>query len=209
MTSSSPPKLVLASASPRRRELIAQLGLDCEWMSADVDETPHDGEMPDQYALRLAVTKAKAVHERLEEEADSETSGRPRLILAADTVVTVDSVILGKPADAVDAARMLEQLCGRWHLVITGVALLGRELQAMAVETRVLFRDLEPSEARTYWSTGEPRDKAGGYGIQGIGALFVERIEGSYSNVVGLPLFETGKFLANEGLTPWAALARS
>lgn len=125
------------------------------------------------------------------------------MILAADTVVTVDGAILGKPGDAAEAADMLARLSGRWHQVITGVALLGGAQRRIGVVTQVRFRAIGPEEARAYWASGEPRDKAGGYGIQGLGALFVERIEGSYSNVVGLPLFETGALLAREGLTPW------
>ncbi|WPL18122.1 Septum formation protein Maf [Thiorhodovibrio winogradskyi] len=198
------PLLVLASASPRRRELIAQLGLTAQCLSADVDETPVMGESPIDTARRLAMAKAQAVSERLEQEdASPAMLKQTRLVLAADTLVTADDEILGKPADVTDAARMLQRLSGRWHQVITAVALFGRQRQSIAAITRVKFRAIEPWEARVYWATGEPRDKAGGYAIQGRGALFVERIEGSYSNVVGLPLFETGRLLTTEGLPPW------
>ncbi|EIC22757.1 Maf family protein [Thiorhodovibrio frisius] len=197
------PMLVLASASPRRRELIAQLGLNSHCLSADVDETPATGESPNRHVLRLAMAKAQAVAERLEQADAPSNQKQSRLILAADTLVMIDDDILGKPVDAADAARMIQRLSGRWHEVITGVALLGCQRQSVTVMTRVLFRTIEPWEAAAYWASGEPSDKAGGYGIQGRGALFVERIDGSYSNVVGLPLFETGSLLAAEGLTPW------
>ncbi|MBK1648374.1 septum formation protein Maf [Rhabdochromatium marinum] len=191
--------MVLASASPRRRALLAQLGLDCQLCSADIDERPLAGETPLEHVQRLALAKAQAVQARM-------AAHPPSLILAADTLVTVDDDPLGKPADAQQAAQMLRRLSGRWHQVITGVALLESEPQTVTVSTEVLFRPLEPHEISAYWASGEPQDKAGGYGIQGLGALFVERIEGSYSNVVGLPLFETGRLLARAGLTPWRGI---
>lgn len=190
------PVLMLASASPRRRELLAQLGLACQMQPAEINEDSRPGEAPHDLVRRLARTKAEAVRAAL--------AATPRaLILAADTLVQLDDEILGKPADASEGARMLARLAGRWHQVITAVALLGRRTQVQVVTTQVRFRTITPEEAGAYWATGEPWDKAGGYGIQGRGALFVERIEGSYSNVVGLPLFETGQLLATEGVTPW------
>lgn len=198
----SQPALILASASPRRRALLAQLGLDCQCVSAEIDESPRLDESACDCVRRLALAKAQQVRARIDRNQVS-TAASPRLILAADTAVTVDGEPLGKPADAAEAARMLALLSARWHQVITGVALLGRQCHNFSVTTRVLFRRIEPAEAQVYWASGEPRDKAGGYGIQGLGALFVARIEGSYSNIVGLPLFETGQLLAREGLSPW------
>jgi septum formation protein len=191
--------LILASASPRRRELLAQLGFDCQVRPADIDEESQPGETPPALIQRLARAKAEAVRAMLDAEAQA-------LILAADTLVLCDQNILGKPANAAAGARMLARLAGRWHQVLTAVTLLGRRARTQMVSTRVLFRTITPAEAAAYWATGEPGDKAGGYGIQGRGAVFVERIEGSYSNVVGLPLFETGQLLTAEGLTPWSVV---
>ncbi len=205
MTEPHAPILILASASPRRRELLTQLGLSCQCLSVQLDESPRAGEAPADQVARLALAKALAARERLQQDQTPKQPPAHQLILAADTLVTVDNAPLGKPADAADAARMLARLAGRWHQVITSVTLLGRRRQSQTVTTQVLFRLIEAAEARAYWNTGEPRDKAGGYGIQGLGALFVERIEGSYSNVVGLPLFETGRLLAHEGLSPLSA----
>lgn len=173
--------MVLASGSPRRRELLAGLGLRFEVRAADVDETPHPGEAPRDYVLRLAREKAAAVAR----------SGAPgELVLAADTTVVLDGEILGKPVDEEDARRMLRLLAGREHEVLTGVALqevAGRG--AAAVEaTRVRMAPLDDREIGWYAATGEPRDKAGAYAIQGLGSLFVEAVDGNYSNVVGLPI---------------------
>jgi septum formation protein len=171
--------LVLASGSPRRRELLQGLGLRFTVRAADVDETPHPGEAPDAYVLRLAEEKARA-------------AGRPgELVLAADTTVVVDGEILGKPEDDADAARMLGLLSGREHEVLTGVAVLdaleGRSVSEMA-RSAVRMAALTPGEIAWYVATGEPRDKAGAYAIQGLGSLFVEAVAGNYSNVVGLPI---------------------
>lgn len=173
--------MVLASGSPRRRELLAGLGLRFDIRAADVDETPHPGEPPRDYVLRLAREKADAVAR----------SGAPgELVLAADTAVVVDGEILGKPLDGEDARRMLRLLAGREHEVLTGVAL--QEVAgpgAAVVETsKVRMAPLDDREIDWYVATGEPRDKAGAYAIQGLGALFVEAVDGNYSNVVGLPV---------------------
>jgi septum formation protein len=168
-------ELVLASGSPRRRELLAQLGLDFAVAGPDVDETPLPGERPVDLVRRLAVAKAVAV------------DGDP--VLAADTVVDVDGEILGKPADADDARRMLRRLSGRSHRVHTAVALRsGERVEVEVVTTIVTFVPLQPAVIEWYVGTGEPLDKAGAYAVQGAGGVFVERVRGSVSNVVGLPL---------------------
>jgi septum formation protein len=185
--------LILASRSPRRLELLAQIGLHPEVVGADVDESPRTGEAPADFVLRIARDKARAVRERL-------APVDARVILAADTAVICDDRILGKPQDAADAAAMLALLAGREHLVLTGVALLGTAEHRVLTDTRVRFRDISAAEAAAYWASGEPRDKAGGYAIQGLGAVFVAGIEGSWSGVVGLPLYETAQLLAAEGI---------
>jgi septum formation protein len=168
--------LTLASTSPRRRELLAVLGIPFHVVApAGVDETPLDGESPGEVARRLAVEKAQSVN------ADP--------VLAADTVVEVDGDILGKPVDADDARRMLQRLSGRTHLVHTGVAVRsGEQIEVEVVTTSVRFAPLTPEAIEWYLDTGEPFDKAGAYAIQGAGGAFVEGVEGSVSNVVGLPL---------------------
>ena len=177
----TPQVLFLASTSPRRREILAALAIDFEIARVDVDETPLDGESPDEMVVRLAVAKAGA--------AAVEDSN---LALGADTAVVVDEHALGKPVDQADCLRMLDLLSGRAHKVVTGVALCGQnQTQTALSETDVYFREIGRDEAMAYWQSGEPCDKAGAYAIQGLGGAFVERIEGSYSNVVGLPVFET------------------
>jgi septum formation protein len=186
--------LILASKSPRRLELLAQIGLYPEVRGADVDETPRPAEPAAAYVQRIALTKARAVHAGLS------GSGDARPVLAADTAVICDDRILGKPADRAHAARMLAQLAGREHLVLTSVALIGSAEHTLLSESRVRFRDISAAEAAAYWASGEPRDKAGGYAIQGLGAVFVAGLTGSWSGVVGLPLFETARLLAAEGI---------
>ncbi len=191
------PKLILASASPRRRELLAQIGIPCRVLPVDLDESPLPGEVAEVYVRRLALDKARAALMLL---------GHPggALVLGADTAVVVDGEVLGKPRDAEDAATMLGRLSGRWHRVLSGVALLGpdgAELSAVS-ESRVLMRPIGQIEAAAYWATGEPADKAGGYAIQGRAAVFVEALEGSFSGVMGLPLYETAALLAAAGLAP-------
>lgn len=174
-------EFVLASQSPRRKELLRQIGLSFTTDPAHIDESVRAGEAPGDYAVRLALDKAR------------EVAGRRKVgvIIAADTIVVVDDDILGKPADADDAGRMLGMLSGRMHRVITGVALLdagtGKAVSRFAV-TNVWFRELSLGEIAAYVATGEPMDKAGAYGIQGKGALLIEKIEGCYANVVGLPI---------------------
>lgn len=206
--------LFLASRSPRRRELLAQLGLSPHVITADVDEIAYRNEPPADYARRIATAKAHAGWSRLLAEIGSsvETGGAQRgardRLLAADTAVVAGGQLLGKPNDAEDAARMLALLSNRTHQVYTSVVLLVGDAggtsppaeQNLLCRTEVRMRAISPHEAAAYWDCGEPRDKAGGYGIQGLGALFVERIHGSYSNVVGLPLFETAALLQASGL---------
>jgi len=184
--------LVLASASPRRRQLLASLGLECEVAPTDIDETPHPGEAPADYARRLAREKAAAA---------AACHPPERLLLAADTVVALGEEILGKPTDASDAARMLRRLSGRAHEVHTAVAARRGDTTALRLATtEVTFRSLRDVEIDTYVSTGEPLDKAGAYGIQGVAAVFVTRLSGSYSAVVGLPLCETAELLREFGV---------
>ncbi len=180
--------LVLASASPRRQELLRNAGIVFAVQPADIDETPHAGEAPRDYAERLAREKALAVFQ-----------SRPQdFVLGADTIVVVDDVILGKPRDAGDAARMLRMLSGRTHAVITGVCviepvvsdqrLVASNTRTASETTLVTFCELSDDEIRDYVATGEPMDKAGAYAIQGMASRWIPRIEGDHSNVVGLPV---------------------
>ena len=184
------PHLVLASASPRRRELLAALGLTPSIRPVNLDETPLEGEPAADCVLRLARDKAEA-------------DARPgELVLAADTLVVLDGRILGKPSGPDEARAMLADLAGRDHLVMTGVAVRDADVRrtAAAVQTtRVTIAPLGGSRIASYVATGEPLDKAGAYAIQGLGALFVERIDGNYSNVVGLPLPLTARLFAELG----------
>ncbi len=182
------PDLYLASRSPRRRELLEQVGLSFELVEAEVDESPLSGETPEIYVERLAVAKSMAGFDRL-----AGGSGRPLApVLGSDTTVTVDGEILGKPLDLAHARQMLEQLSDREHHVLTAIALTVAEndVRSAVSRTSVQFRALARDEIDAYWETGEPQDKAGAYAIQGRGSVFVKRISGSYSGVVGLPLFE-------------------
>lgn len=182
--------LYLASSSPRREEILGALGLEFTVMSNEVDETPVDGESPSGMVLRLARAKALAV--------DVEA---PAVVIGADTAVVVDDVALGKPGNEEDAIMMLLRLSGRVHSVLTGVAVSSPGgVQTILSTSTVRFRDIRQDEARAYWQSGEPCDKAGAYAIQGIGGIFVEKIEGSYSGVVGLPVFETVDLLNNAGV---------
>lgn len=195
---SSPPTIVLASGSPRRRELLAQLGIPHIVVAVDVDETPRRGEGAADLACRLAAAKARAGRHQ------APPGG---LVLGADTVVALGDELFGKPADAADAARMLARLGGRTHAVYSAVAVADAERERVELcRSEVTFRSLEPAEIAAYWATGEPRDKAGGYAIQGLGAAFVALLHGSYSGVMGLPLFETARLLAAAGY-PVPALA--
>ena len=183
------PRLLLASSSPRRREILAALGLDFDVRGLDLDETPLPGEGAADMVLRLAGDKARAA------------AAEGQVVLAADTAVVLEGEIFGKPVDCEDALGMLERLSGREHEVLTGVAVAAHgRIDTSLSRTRVRFRDIGRDEALQYWQSGEPADKAGGYGIQGLGGVFVSNIEGSYSGVVGLPVFETARLLAQAGI---------
>jgi len=200
--------LILASASPRRRELLAQAGFAFEVRAADIPEDPKSGEDPIAYVVRLAREKAEAVFAELTRSAKAGPSTTLRsaqddslVVLGADTTVVVDGVILGKPQDEADAARMLCILSGRTHRVITGVAVVTAERTESAAEvTAVKFLTLSEEEIAAYVATGEPMDKAGAYAIQGLAAKWIPRIEGDYSNVVGLPLALVSSLLEGIGL---------
>jgi len=187
------PQLVLASASPRRAALLTQLGLVFTVNFLDIDESRRADETAIAMVQRLALTKARVV-----------AHGEILPVLGADTVVVVDDVPLGKPIDRDDGVSMLTQLSGRGHDVLTAVALVqDSKSEVRLSRSRVFFREISQSEAQAYWLSGEPRDKAGGYGIQGIGGIFAQRIEGSYSGIVGLPLAETEALLQAFGVDTW------
>ncbi len=192
------PQIYLASASPRRRVLLDQIGVRHEVVPGAIDESRRAGESIADCVLRLALAKARAGHARLD-------GRRPLPVLGADTVVAIDDRMFGQPADRADALAMLECLSSRTHEVWSAVAVVGadgvREAQALS-RTRVTFRSLSRAEREAYWDSGEPAGKAGAYAIQGLAALFVERIEGSYSGVMGLPLCETAALLRGFDVDP-------
>ena len=185
--------IILASNSPRRKELLRQIGLDFTSDAADVDERMLSHETPEEYAMRVALDKARVASSR----------ARVGIVIGADTIVVLDDTVFGKPTDAGDAERMLLLLSGKMHQVITGVAVMdadtGKVLTRASV-TRVWFRNLACEEIVSYVRSGEPLDKAGAYGIQERGALLVERIEGCYFNVVGLPISLLGEMLSEFGV---------
>jgi septum formation protein len=201
--SAVPPKakVYLASRSPRRRELLKQLGVAFEVLmlrdhpgrNVDVDESQQPGEGPDDYVRRVCRTKADAGWQRI-----LQRKLRPFPVLVADTVVCVDDVILGKPPDAAHAVKMLRLLSGREHRVLTAVGLkLGDRRELLVSESRVRFAELTQAEVEAYVATGEPTDKAGAYAIQGRAGAFVTELHGSYSGVMGLPLYETAQLIKN------------
>lgn len=187
--------IYLASQSPRRRALLDQIGVRHRQVSVPVDETPHPDESAEDYVRRIAIAKARAgfaVHGDLP-------------TLGADTAVVLDGHILGKPRDSEHGMAMLRRLAGREHRVLTGVALMGAGGEAYRLsDNRVTFRDLSDGEIAAYWASGEPLDKAGGYAVQGLGAVFIRHLSGSYSGVMGLPLFETAELLRHTGMAPLA-----
>jgi len=188
------PVLCLASASPRRRELLDQHAVPHVLAVPDLDEAVLPGEPAADYVVRMARAKARVVHPH--------SSRLP--VLAADTIVLLGERIYGKPADAEDGVAMLLQLSGRTHQVLTAVALAASgEVSHRLSRSEVRFRHLSLAEAIAYWNTGEPRDKAGGYAVQGHGAVFIEHLSGSYSGVMGLPLFETAELLTAAGVSCW------
>src|SRR5215470_5980500 len=191
--------IYLASASPRRSELLRQIGVLFKVRTADIAEVRAEGERPDEYVRRLAAEKAEAVWARVAVAA-------PRPVLAADTAVVLGGRVFGKPANAAEAEEMLAALSGRTHLVLTAVALHGEDSsETLLSESEVRFRSTTPEERAAYCRSSEPLDKAGGYGIQGRAAIFVEHLSGSYSGVVGLPLFETAELLKRCGVPLWSS----
>jgi septum formation protein len=195
----SAPRLCLASMSPRRRELLHQLGVPHSVRAPHIDESVLAGEAPADYVTRMAREKALA--------GGGPGAGLP--VLAADTIVVIDGLILGKPAGAAEAVAMLERLSGRTHEVLTAVALAsGQALAQRLSVSQVRFRHLSRAECIAYWHSGEPRDKAGAYAVQGHGAIFIEHLSGSYSGVMGLPLYETAELLAAAGIAGWLDEAR-
>ena len=193
------PVLRLASASPRRRQLLALIGVPHVVTPADIDETPRAGETPAQYVQRLAAGKAAAIwaiHQDLP-------------VLGADTTVVIDGEILGKPESLADARRMLGKLSGRTHEVHTGLALQTSAGSSTGIaSTQVSFANLSAAQIDDYWASGEPQGKAGAYAIQGLGAVFVRNIGGSYTAVVGLPLYETAEMLGRAGIPVWNKMSR-
>ncbi len=191
------PSIYLASRSPRRAELLQQMGVLFTVVPADIDETPHAMEQSDAYVKRLAIEKAQAGYALVLQKAWFEMP-----VLAADTTVSIDGEILGKPQDDEDAYRMLSLMSGRWHEVHTGIAVAQAGHLAMEISsTMVQMDDLSDAVIHAYIATGEPKDKAGAYGIQGIAGSLIKRIEGSYSGVMGLPVYETAKLLKHAGIT--------
>ncbi len=191
-----PASLILASASPRRRELLASIGVASLVRPVDIDETPAPDEAPLAHVTRLAREKALA---------GAAGAATDQAVLGADTVVVLGERILGKPRDKADGLAMLAALSGGEHRVITAVAVNGPAgLLEAAVTTRVWMREISSREAEAYWASGEPADKAGGYAIQGLASIFVMRLEGSYSAVVGLPLHESAELLRRQGLPLWS-----
>jgi len=186
--------ICLASASPRRRQLLEQIGVACEVRPADIDELSFQDESPNDLVCRLALSKAEQV-------ARSVSGARQRIVLAADTVVVLDGKVFGKPVDDNDARDMLRQLSGRTHRVMTAVAISNEGTSHCELsESTVTFCELTPAQIDSYVATGEPADKAGAYAIQGMAAVLVRKLEGSFSGVMGLPLFETAALLQRYGV---------
>ncbi len=187
------PYIILASGSPRRRELIERIGIGYHTLPVAVDETPDSGEGAEMFVLRMALEKARRGYAAAEQRAPA---------LGADTAVVLDGEILGKPGDEAEAHTMLERLSGHTHRVVTGVALVDdREATRLSV-SQVTLREITAEERARYWASGEPVDKAGAYAIQGRGGVFVEHLEGSYTGVMGLPLYET-TLLLDKLEIPW------
>ncbi|MDF1529675.1 MAG: Maf family protein [Sedimenticola sp.] len=189
------PLIYLASNSPRRRELLMQIGVHHTVINVSVDEIPMADEAPAEYVIRMALEKARAGVKK----ADAHNL---HPVLGADTAVVVNQQILGKPKDRDNAIEMLMMLSNTTHKVLTGVAVIDQHEETRLSVSHVQFRAISREEALAYWQSGEPADKAGGYAIQGVGALFISRLEGSFSGVMGLPLFETSELLQRVGVAP-------
>lgn len=188
-------ELVLASASPRRRELLSQIGVNCEVLPVDIAEIKAENESAAGFVERMAREKVMA---------GLNLASGNKVVLGSDTVVVHRGLVMGKPADRAESIAMLQRLSGDEHQVLTAVAVANREqIESVVVSTLVRFRELPRSLCEQYWDSGEPRDKAGSYGIQGLGAVFVATIEGSYSSVVGLPLTETAELLEKFDIAIW------
>lgn len=197
------PSLLLASASPRRRDLLRQIGIEPEVLPAHVDESRLAGEAPVAYVSRLARLKAESVWNAL-------PAARRQTVLAADTAVVLGNDILGKPLDRQQGLDMLARLSDRTHEVVTSVAVkTARALELRVNVSQVTFRALQRAECEAYWDTGEPLDKAGGYAVQGRAAVFIRSLSGSFSGVMGLPLFETAELLRAAGIDPLTSRAAS
>lgn len=195
-STSKPPKLILASQSPRRSALLAQLGVQFSIQVSDIDETVEKDESAHDYVLRLAKQKALHVFNLLSNDEQEDS-----FVLGSDTSVVFDGQILGKPENKKDCIKMLSLLSNNQHQVLTAIALAGKSgIKGDVITTEVFFKTLSKKEISAYWLTGEPQDKAGSYGIQGIAGQFVKSINGSYSAVVGLPLYETAKLLNDAGI---------
>ncbi len=186
------PELILASASPRRSELLNQLGINHTIQVAAVDETPLPNEAPTDYVIRVAHAKSLAVWQQL--------TANNAVVLAADTSVVINNTIMGKPENLEHAISMLEQLSASTHQVYSAVSVRGQSTQQVLSVSDVTFRAISTQEIIQYWHTGEPADKAGAYAVQGLASIFIQSITGSYSGIMGLPLFETAQILANEGI---------
>ena len=190
--------IYLASQSPRRRELLEQIGISHKVIKVDIDENPLPDETPEDYVVRIASEKARAAF----------TADMQQPLLAADTTVTCNGQILGKPANQADFVNMMQLLSGKTHEVLTAIAVTasspnqtdGIKTITRLSRSKVSFRALSEKEILNYWENGEPRDKAGGYGIQGLGAVFIKHIQGSYSGIMGLPLYETAELLSEFGV---------
>ena len=195
ITPNHPPLIYLASRSPRRVELLKQIGIRCEILPADIDETPLQNETPNDYVVRLARQKAEACLD------NAVVITKPLAIIAADTTVELDGIVLGKPENDADASRMLQSLSGRVHQVHTAVSLAWQgKIEVILSTTKVELMPLSSAQIEAYIRTGEPHDKAGSYGIQGRAGAWIKRIEGSYTGVMGLPVFETAQLLRTKGL---------
>lgn len=188
------PQILLASASPRRRELLNQIGVAHDVLVVDIGEEPRNGESAEMLVQRLALEKAAAGFLR-------QTHMPPLPTLGADTIVLLGDKIINKPKDKNDGMAMLKSLSGETHQVFTAVAVVNAQKNlCLLSRSKVTFRQLSEAEIEAYWNTGEPKDKAGGYGVQGLGAIFVRKIEGSFSGIMGLPLFETAELLKEFGV---------
>jgi len=192
--------LILASASPRRKQLLAQLGASFDIVSADIDESVNYNERAEDYVCRLASQKCQAVFQQLSKQQRK----KGVVVLGSDTSVVIDNVILGKPESEQDSLNMLQMLSGKWHQVLTAVSIISdTEQKTILVRSDVEFVVIDNTTCSAYWQTNEPQDKAGSYAIQGKGARFVKQINGSYSAIVGLPMAETAQLLTEFDVPFW------